>query len=339
MRTFDFSKFYYGSADCFISNINFDVAPSVRVAGADVTTGYGVVYTAIGTRFDLDHVANEAFRWSDNYESDFRAIDGMPIAETMRYIRMEAVDRNFVPKRYQDLVFKVKDKVNLYGEAKVLELGEKEAGILFLPGPASSLDDKNAKKFLELCEKNRKTAYVTSKFNDCGYMLLELGQYDDADKLRSQMKAVLEEYDQIVTDDGYVFDALNILFSEFREKLMFIDEFLAGLEHLNISQDQSYVLHESGVINRIYPNKWVDYGEFLEGLNLRLPIRSGFDVTDAGISGGLGFFDSDLMDKITRRRILDFELQENEVVLTPCTAEAFALRRHCEKVVTLLDIV
>ena len=84
MATQDFSKIYYRTTNCLTSDIIADVAPVSRVLGVDTSSGMGVVFTAMGTRFDMQYVAKEAFMATENYEADTRSIDDTPVAEVMR---------------------------------------------------------------------------------------------------------------------------------------------------------------------------------------------------------------------------------------------------------------
>ena len=108
MATQDFSKLYYRTANCLTSDIIADFSPVSRVLGADTSTGMGVVFTAMGTRFDMQYVAKEAFMATDSYESDTRSIDDTPVAEVMRYVRSEIIAGGHVPEAYQELTEKIR---------------------------------------------------------------------------------------------------------------------------------------------------------------------------------------------------------------------------------------
>lgn len=86
MATQEFSKLYYRTSNCLTSDIIADFAPVSRILGVDTSTGVGAVFTAMGTRFDMQYVAKEAFMATDGYESDTRSIDDTPVAEVMRYV-------------------------------------------------------------------------------------------------------------------------------------------------------------------------------------------------------------------------------------------------------------
>ena len=115
MATQDFSKLYYRTANCLTSDIIADFSPVSRVLGTDTSAGMGVVFTAMGTRFDMQYVAKEAFMAADSYEADTRSIDDTPVAEVMRYVRSEIIAGGNVPEAYQALTEKIRKGECVYG--------------------------------------------------------------------------------------------------------------------------------------------------------------------------------------------------------------------------------
>lgn len=189
-------------------------------------------------------------------------------------------------------------------------------------------------------KKLGKSCFCTNEYQDCGYLLLQLGQTDAANAQAEAMKAMLENYREIVTDDSYVLDALLIQFPELSEKIRFIDAFIYEGKEAVKQVKEDIVLHESGIIQRLYPSRRVDYQKLLADANVILPKRSGFDVTDSGLAGGLGLYEPKNLTAISGRRMADLVRPEHDVIMTPCACEAAGLNcAEKEKVVTLLDYI
>ncbi len=335
----DFSKTYYRTANCLMSDIIADFAPVSRILGVDVSAGMGTVFTAMGTRFDMQYVAKEAFMATDSYEADTRSIDDVPVAEVMRYVRGELVDGGRLPENYQTLAERILTGKSVYGSSREMEAGDKNARIIFLISPASGDAKRSAREFLEVAEKAGKTAFATNRCQDCGYLKLQLGQMDAANSLAGELKAAVGGYEEIVTDDAYVLDALLVLLPELSDRIKFIDAFLLeNKETLPKVAGRKIALHESGIIERLYPLRRIDYKELLADTEIVLPERSGYDVTDSGLAGGLGLFEPDNLTIISARRMMDLSGLKADVIVTPCACEAAGLN-CCQKgkAVTLLD--
>ena len=106
------------------------------------------------------------------------------------------------------------------------------------------------------------------------------------------------------------------------------------------SVKETVVLHESGIIQRLYPSRSVDYRELFAEAKVILPARSGFDVTDSGLAGGLGLYESENLTAISGRRMADLTEPEHDVIITPCACEAAGLNcAEKERVMTLLEYV
>lgn len=340
MATQDFSKIYYRTTNCLTSDIIADFAPVSRVLGVDTSSGMGVVFTAMGTRFDMQYVAKEAFMATENYESDTRSIDDTPVTEVMRYVRSEVIAGEQLPEKYWALTDRIKNEESAFGQYKPFSDGTKDGEILFLISPAAEDAKKTAENFLKLADSCQKSAYCTNTWKDCGYLLLQLGQTDAANAVAKKMEETLNTYTKIVTDDSYVLDALLIQFPDFKDKIQFIDAFIleekGGIE----GKSEKIVLHESGVIERLYPTRKVDYKELLKSAEIHLPKRSGYDVTDSGIAGGLGLYEPENLMAIAGRRMMDLMDEPHEVIVTPCACEAAGLNcAEKETVLTLLDYI
>ena len=340
MATQDFSKLYYRTANCLTSDIIADFSPVSRVLGADTSTGMGVVFTAMGTRFDMQYVAKEAFMATDSYESDTRSIDDTPVAEVMRYVRSEIIAGGHVPEAYQELTEKIRKGESIYAQYRVFKTGCVGTDVLFLISPAAEDAAKTAENFMGFSKKLGKSCFCTNEYQDCGYLLLQLGQTDAANAQAEAMKGALENYREIVTDDSYVLDALLIQFPELSEKIRFIDAFIYEGKEAVKQVKEDIVLHESGIIQRLYPSRRVDYQKLFADANVILPKRSGFDVTDSGLAGGLGLYEPKNLTAISGRRMADLARPEHDVIMTPCACEAAGLNcAEKEKVVTLLDYI
>lgn len=339
MATQEFSKLYYRTSNCLTSDIIADFAPVSRVMGVDTSTGMGAVFTAMGTRFDMQYVAKEAFMATDSYESDTRSIDDTPVAEVMRYVRSEIIKGDKVPERYQAFVDSVLKNESVYAKYKEYSAGEENADVIFLISPAETDPEKTAANFASVCEKAGKKAYCTNKYKDCGYLLLQLGQTDAANEYADGIKEGLAKYDSVITDDSYVLDTLLIQFPECADKIQFIDAFLAD-NGIKAAGKDKVVLHESGVIERLYPARKADYQAILPEADVILPKRSGYDVTDSGLAGGLGLAEPENLMAISARRMEDLTEAEHDVIVTPCACEAVGLNcSEKEKVMTLLDYI
>ncbi len=340
MATQDFSKLYYRTANCLTSDIIADFSPVSRVLGADTSTGMGVVFTAMGTRFDMQYAAKEAFMAADSYESDTRSIDDTPVAEVMRYVRSEIIAGGNVPEAYQALTEKIRKGECVYGQYAEYESGCEEADVLFLISPAEADAEKTAEKFTEFAGRLNKSCCCTNKYKDCGYLLLQLGQTEAANAQAEAMAGILGKYKEIVTDDGYVLDTLLIQFPELSERIRFIDEFIYEGKETIKEAKETIVLHESGIIQRLYPSRSVDYRELFADGKVILPVRSGFDVTDSGLAGGLGLYEPENLTAISGRRMADLTEPEHDVIITPCACEAAGLNcAEKERVMTLLEYV
>lgn len=340
MAAQDFSKLYYRTANCLTSDIIADFAPVSRVLGVDRSAGMGTLFTAMGTRFDMEYVAEEAFMATDNYEADTRSIDDTPVTEAMRYIRGELIKDGKVPEKYKSFVDCVVKGESVYKQYKTYTDGQEDADILFLISPAADAG-KEAEQFQALAKKTGRRAFCTNRYKDCGYLRIQLSQFDSLEETREELEKELEKYELIVTDDGYVLDALLIVFPQLAGKIQFIDEFVyANKEVLQTAKEGRIAVHESGVIERLYPHRKVNYADIFSKSEIVFPERSGYDVTDSGLAGGLGLVEPENMMAIAARRMKDLSGLSHSVIVTPCACEALGLNcAEKENVVTLLDFV
>ncbi len=340
MAAQEFGKLYYRTANCLTSDIIADFAPVSRVMGVDTSSGMGVVFTAMGTRFDMQYVAKEAYTATDSYEADTRSIDDTPVADVMRYARSEIIAGDKVPEQYKSLTDSVLSGECVYNSYKEYETGDETAQVLFVISPAAPDAAKTSAQFISLAGKAGKTAFCTNKYKDCGYLLLQFGQMKAANALAEKIKADVQKYDEIVTDDSYVLDALLVLCPELASKIKFIDEFIYSSKAVLGEKAEKVVLHESGIIQRLYPNRKVDYKEVLPKADIIVPVRSGYDVTDSGLAGGLGLAEPGVLLAVAARRMMDLTAEEHDVIVTPCACEAVGLNcAEAENVVTLLDYI
>lgn len=335
----DFKTLYYRTANCLTSDIIADMNPVSRILGVDTSAGFGTVFTAIGSRFDIRFVAKEAFMATENYESDTRSVDGVSVSEVMRYVRAETIAENALPKTYIPFVDAVKKGESVYRQYHTVQTGVDNAEILFLMSPAHVMPEKAATQFTSVVDKLGKSALCTNVFGDCGYLKLQLGLVDSLDT--EKLKKALEDYIMIVTDDQFILDAVLIQFPELTEKVLFIDEFLFQCtENLNIKASGKIMLHESGTIQRLYPTRKICYHKLLSGADIITSERSGYDTTDSGLAGGLGLAEPQIMLAIASRRMEDLTAAGADVIITPCACEATGL--NCTEkayVSTLLEYV
>ena len=339
MATQDFSKLFYRTSNCMTSDIISDFVPVNRVLGSDVSTGMGVVFTAMGSRFDLEYVAKEAFMATDSYESDTRSIDDTPVTEVMRYVRSEIIAADQVPVQYKNLVQKIMKKESVFASSSYAN-GAEDADILFLISPSDKNAESTANKFTQFAKKVDKTVYCSNEHGDLGYLLLQLGQIKLANEVKDAISESIVKYNEIITDDAYVLDALLIQFPEFANKIKMIDQFI--LEHKNVlgSIGEKIVVHESGIIQRLYPLRVVDYNELFKNSEVILPARSGFDVSDSGLAGGFGLFEPENFVRLASRRMKDLTEPKHDVIVASCSSETTGLNcAELENVVTLLDYI
>ncbi len=323
----DFEALYFKAAFCLTSDIISDFNPVSRTLGVDVTDGMGTVFTALGARYDMRYVAEEGFLTTDSYETDTRSIDKVPVAEVMRYTRGQTIREDAVPEKYSEFVKEVREGRSVFEDYKEYKSGKENASVLYLISPADKIPDRNAAAFTKLAEKAGKSVDATNEYGDCGYLMLQLELFEELEKTSASLESVLERYEEIVTDDQFVLDALLVRFGEKADKIRFIDEFLyENKEKLEVSvSGKTIAVHESGIINRLYPARKVDYSKLLEGAKVVYPARHGYDVSDSGIAGGLGFADVDVMKAVAGRRAKDLRSLGADVILSSCTAEKAGL--------------
>lgn len=323
----DFEALYFKAAFCLTSENVSDFTPVSRTLGVEVTNGMGTVFTALGARYEMPYVAKEGFLSTDSYEADTRSIDKVPVTEVMRYVRGQVIREDAVPEEYKKFVGDVKEGKAVYKDYEVCRSGEEKADVLYLISPADKTPTQSAQDFAKVAGKAGKTAYATNEYGDCGYLMLQLELFKELEAKTEALKAVLDAYDEIVTDDQFVLDALLVQFEDKADKIRFVDEFLfENKEALAVSAEgRKLAVHESGIINRLYPLRKVDYAQILTGAELVYPARSGYDVSDSGIAGGLGFADEVALKTVAKRRVRDLEALEADEVITPCAAEKAGL--------------
>lgn len=335
----DFKTLYYRTANCLTSDIIADCNPVSRALGVDLTAGFGTVFTAMGSRFDIRFVAKEGFLATENYESDTRSVDGVSVAEAMRYVRSQTIAEDALPGEYKPFVEAVKKGESVYRQYRPVQTGAEDAPLLFLMSPAAADPEAAAGQFSGLAERLGKAALCTNRFGDCGYLRLQLGLTEGLDA--GALAEEIARRELTVTDDQFVLDAVLIQLPQLAEKVLFIDEFLAKFgPELGIRAGGSVLLHESGTIQRLYPTRRVDYAALLKGAEVLLPARSGFDVTDSGLAGGLGLAEPQAMLAVAARRMEELCRPAADAIVTPCACEATGL--NCAekgRVQTLLEFV
>lgn len=333
----DFKTLYYRTANCLTTDIIADMNPASRVLGVDTTAGFGTVFTAMGSRFDIRFVAKEAFLATENYECDTRSVDRVSVDEAMRYVRAETVAEDAVPEEYKAFVETVKKGESVYRQYHPVSSGKDDADVLFLMSPAHLEPEKAAAQFEKLAAKAGKSALCTNAHGDCGYLKLQLGLLDalNTEELREEIC----KHALTVTDDQFVLDAVLIQLPELSERVLFVDEFFSqNAAALDLKSSAKIVLHESGTVQRLYPNRKVCYCKLLQGAEIVRPARCGFDTTDSGLAGGLGLAEPQALLAIAGRRMEDLEREQADVILTPCACEATGL--NCAEkahVTTLLE--
>lgn len=323
----NFEALYFKAAFCLTSENMSDFTPVSRTLGVEVNNGMGTVFTALGARYEMPYVAREGFLATDSCEADTRSVDKVPVGEIMRYVRGQVIRENAVPEEYKEFVETVKAGKEVYKDYQVCSLGEKKADVLFLISPADKTPLETAQNFAKLAGKAGKSVYATNEYGDCGYLMIQLELVKELEARTEALKAALDAYDEIVTDDQFILDALLMQFEDKADKICFVDEFI--FEHKDAlavsAEGRKIAVHESGIINRLYPLRKVDYAQILTGAELVYPARNGYDVSDTGIAGGLGFAEEEALKTVAKRRVRDLEALEADEVITPCGAEKAGL--------------
>ena len=122
----DFNDIYYNSVECVRCSLCLDRCPAVRAAGTDKAPMYSSVYSALGSRFDLEMVTEEAFQCIDCYECESACPVNVPIADTMAYIRRLCKEKNTVPDGVESIVQKAENGENILGTPSKLPEGKAE---------------------------------------------------------------------------------------------------------------------------------------------------------------------------------------------------------------------
>lgn len=338
----DFQALYFRAAFCLTSENISDFTPVSRRLGVDVSAGMGTVFTALGARYDMRYVAQEGFLTTDSYEVDTRSVDNVPVSEVMRYTRGQTIREDAVPDKYKKFVDTVKEGKSVFTDYNEYKAGDEEGSVLFLISPAAKDPKKSAEDFLKVAEKIGKNAYATNAYNDCGYLMIQLEMFDELEKVTDKLNDAIEKYSKIVTDDQFVLDALLVQFADKADKIMFIDEFIyENKDKLEIAETgKKITIHESGIVNRLYPGRKLDYAEILNAAGIVYAKRSGYDVSDSGIAGGLGFADTEVMKAVAERRVKDLKALKADVIISVCAAEKVGLEiGGAENVESLLSYV
>jgi len=332
-----FTETYYKVAQCLNSDLIADFNPVTRVCGCDTSAGFATVFTAMGSRFDIKFVAEEAFLATDSYEVDTRSIDNVPVNEAMRYVRRETIAEDAVPDKYKNFVETVRTGGSVFKDYKVCALGDEDSEVLFLMSPSHKNPEEVANKFTTLVSKLNKKAYCTNEMQTCGYLTSAIGLRDQLDEFYENFLEMLDSREAVVTDDTYILDVLLSEYPDLKNKVFFIDEYLLNNGFKTTKQGLKIVLQESGIINRLYPLRKVDYSALFAGNEVSYPARSGYDVTDSGLAGGLGFADEEVFKKLSSRRNLDLNEIKGDVVVSVCANESFGLNYTNGKTITILD--
>lgn len=323
----DFASLYYQVANTLTSDTVFDGAPATRILGADSAPGFSTVFTALGSRFDVAYVAEEAFSGADDYESDVRAVDGVPVADALRYVRGQAVVQGALTPAQGSLAERARRGLPAYSGFHEAHAGDEAADLVFLASPAHADAEGACARFIELARRAGVPAFATNSFGDVGALALALDLEDAADDAADGLRRGLETYGTVVTDDAHVLDALLVLVPEYADRVRFIDAFAA--EHAvalgAAGASGRIAVHESGLLARLYPLDAVDYADLFPAAQVLLPARRGADATGSGLAGGLGLANGDSWRALAKRRLLDLEALGADVIVAPDAAEARAL--------------
>lgn len=340
----DFTELYYDSVECIRCNLCLDKCPVVRAVGIDKAPLYSSVYTAMGSRFDLNTTTEDAYQCIDCYECDVVCPVDVPIADTMLYVRQMAVQEDNVPKGAAAVADKAANKENVLGDRISLESGQADVA-LFL-GYAGEVDQDVVDAFGKICKAADVKYTVITDAADSGYLLARLG-YTDKAKIAVEENAKLFKdaaAKVVVTPCSFSYEAFTKMYPEGME-YKHISEFIAELIEdgkLTLKQDDIKVgYHDAHFLTRVNgvseePRSIINA---ISGQAAIEPSRTGHKTAASGMGGGLGLFQKETMDQVSDNRAIELANLDCDTVVSGCVFEKYALKDALtKKDVKIIDI-
>lgn len=344
MRNFD--EIYYESIECLRCNLCIDKCPVVRSLGIDKAPMYLSVYSAMGSRFDIDITAKEAFLCIDCHECETSCPINVPIADTMAYIRKMAVDKEKVPLKAKEVMDIALAGKNILGDSIEIQQGECEIALYL--GHAGQIDNKIIDSFDKICKAFDIEYTVLSKTLDSGYFIELSGLSEHTPRFVEEN--VLEfkkaKAKTIVTPCSYSYEAFKKYYPKDFEYLH-ISQFLSNLLkvtpiEINVT-DEAVGYHDSSFLTRI--NGILKEPRFIiekfSGKKPLEPQNTKYHTHCAGIGGGLGLFNEEVMKEITEKRAKELEALECDTIVCGCVFEKYDIEKVLsgKKVVDITEYV
>ena len=339
----DFNDIYYNSVECVRCSLCLDRCPAVRAAGTDKAPMYSSVYSALGSRFDLEMVTEEAFQCIDCYECESACPVNVPIADTMAYIRRLCKEKNTVPDGVESIVQKAENGKNILGTPSKLPEGKAETAVFL--GYAGELDEEMQSAFDKICRAAGISYTFLTDTADSGYFLDRSGQSEGIQKaVETNVKAFERAQAKvIVTPCSYSFEAFRNYYPE-TYTYLHMSEFLSELltegkiKAAECMKPAAY--HAAHMLTRKNDVKAPEeLILWLSGQKAVQPERTGYRTSSSGLGGGLGLFYPELAAAVSERRARELAELGCGTVVTGCVFEKYALKEALrEKEVEIIDI-
>lgn len=339
----DFHDIYYNSVECVRCNLCLDRCPAVRALGTDKAPMYSSVYSALGSRFDLEMVTEEAFQCIDCYECESACPVEVPIADTFAYIRRLCKEKKTVPEAVTEIVKKAEAGENILGSAPKLSQGKAELAVFL--GYAGEHDEEMRTAFDKILKSAGIPYTYLTETADSGYFLDRSGQSDEVEKAVETNVRAFEKAGAkvIVTPCSYSYQALKTYYpdkytylhtSELLLKLLLDGKIKTPKREGSIGFHGSHMLSRKNEVDA--PLKLV---AIVSGSEAIQPERTLYKTSSSGIGGGLGLFYPQVMEAVSERRAEELAALNTGTVVTDCVFEKYALKDYLkEKNVKLIDI-
>ncbi len=327
----DFTDIYYESVECIRCNLCLDKCPVVRAAGIDAAPLYASVYSAMGTRFDLDMTAEESFQCIDCYECEAVCPVEVPIADTMKYVRKLSIESGKVPEAAMKVIEKAKDGMNILGTPAEQKKGKAEVA-LFL-GYAGELDENTAHAFGKICKASGIEYTVISGAADSGYLLDSAGFEEDAKASVEKNVKLFDEAEVkvVVTPCSFSYEAFVKLYPhkfKFKHISQFVSELMADGKLKLEENGKKVAYHDPHFLTRVNgieaePRSII---KAVSGEKAAEPVRTGAKTSSCGIGGGLGLFNEEIMGLVNKNRAEELAKLGCDTVVSGCIFENYALK-------------
>lgn len=331
----DFNEIYYNSVECTRCNLCLDRCPAVRAVGLDQAPMYAAVYSALGSRFDLEMVTKEAFQCIDCHECECACPVNVPIADTMVYVRRLCKEKGTVPKNVTEIVEKALNGENILGTPDLIPSTQAKVAVFL--GYAGELDKDMRNAFEKIC----KTAGISYTFltdtADSGYFLERSGQADSIEETVAKNIKIFEnaKAEVIVTPCSYSYEAFCSYYPsdyEYLHMSEFLKRLIEGGKLTLEKSEERAAYHGAHFLNRQHEiNAAENIIRMVQGNEAAEPERREQFVSSSGIGGGLGLFDPETADAVSRRRAKELAELGCKTVVAGCVFEKYALKKLLEE--------